>query len=202
MKMWRYFDIGDGIEQDYSDISIKPTIELLLPYSKTESNVQRYQSGKQKKKRDDRQLCTLQFCPEINCTASFKSSSELEEHMLSGLHNVANSTSWLDQVRKSFVQKMKITSQLHMPVISRAEEKVIETVPDCMKVFESQGWALPIRSKFRFSKQQKSLLYGYFIDGEESGKKMSPEQVHLLLRKDLSPDQYVTSQQIRSLFSR
>ena len=89
-----------------------------------------------------------------------------------------------------------------MPVISRAEEKVIETVPDCMKVFESQGWELPIRSKFRLSKQQKSLLYGYFIDGEESGKKMSPEQVHLLLRKDLSPDQYVTSQQIRSLFSR
>ena len=96
MKMWKYFDIGDGIEQDYSDSSIKPAIELLLPYSKTESNVQRYQSGKQKKKRDDRQLCTLQFCPEVNCTASFESSSELEEHMLSGLHNVANSTSWLD----------------------------------------------------------------------------------------------------------
>ena len=31
---------------------------------------------------------------------------------------------------------------------------------------------------------------------------MSPEQVHLLLRKDLTPQEYVTSQQIRSLFSR
>ena len=30
---------------------------------------------------------------------------------------------------------------------------------------------------------------------------MSPEQVHLLPRKDLKPDKYVTSQQIRSLFS-
>ena len=31
------------------------------------------------------------------------------------------------------------------------------------------------------------------MEGEISGKKMSPEQVHMKMRKDLTPDQYVTS---------
>nr|XP_047145817.1 uncharacterized protein LOC124818777 [Hydra vulgaris] len=71
-----------------------------------------------------------------------------------------------------------------------------------MNIFLLQGWALPVRSSFRFSNQQKELLYKYFIRGEESGNKISPEQVHMQLRRELPPDQYVTSQQIRSLFSR
>lgn len=69
-------------------------------------------------------------------------------------------------------------------------------------MFNSEGWALPTRSNFRYSTKQKRILYKYFIDGEESGRKMSPEEVHLLMRNDLTPSEYVTSQQIRSLFSR
>ena len=40
------------------------------------------------------------------------------------------------------------------------------------------------------------------MEGEKSGKKMSPGQVEKLMRKDLTPDMYVTTQQIKSLFSR
>ena len=42
----------------------------------------------------------------------------------------------------------------------------------------------------------------FLIEGEKSGKKKSPEEVHQLLRKHLSTDEYVTPQQIRSLYSR
>ena len=45
------------------------------------------------------------------------------------------------------------------------------------------------------------MLYKYFMDGENSGKMMSPEEVHILLHQDLTADEYVTSQQIRSLYS-
>ena len=41
-----------------------------------------------------------------------------------------------------------------------------------------------------------------FLAGEECRKKMSPEQVHQQLHTKLKPSEYVTSQQIRSLFSR
>ena len=46
------------------------------------------------------------------------------------------------------------------------------------------------------------MLFGLFMQGEELGKKVSPEQAHLMLKKKLEPAKYVTSQQIRSLFSR
>ena len=39
------------------------------------------------------------------------------------------------------------------------------------------------------------------MEGEEIGNKMSPEEVELLLRKELLPEEYVSVQQIRSLFS-
>ena len=46
------------------------------------------------------------------------------------------------------------------------------------------------------------MLFELFMQGEESGKKVSPEQANLILRKKLEPDEYVTNQQVRSLFSR
>ena len=74
--------------------------------------------------------------------------------------------------------------------------------PDQLRIFTKSGWALPVRKNFRFSEKQKKILYKVFMDGEVSGKKMSPEQVHLELSKVLTPIEYVSSQQIRSLFSR
>ena len=39
------------------------------------------------------------------------------------------------------------------------------------------------------------------MDGEKTGTKKSPEEVEISIRKKLQPQQYVTSAQIRSLFS-
>ena len=68
-------------------------------------------------------------------------------------------------------------------------------------MFKNIGWALPTRSNFRYTNKQKQVLFKYFMEGEESGNKMSPEEV-ALLRKKLLPEEYVSVQQIRSLFSR
>ena len=68
-----------------------------------------------------------------------------------------------------------------------------------MMMFQNVGWALPTRSTFRYTNRQKRILHGYFMEGEESGNKMSPEEVQLLLRKKLLPEEYVSTQQIRSL---
>ena len=45
-------------------------------------------------------------------------------------------------------------------------------------------------------------MFELFVQGEESGKKVSPEQAHLMLRNKLEPGSYVTSQEIKPLFSR
>ena len=67
------------------------------------------------------------------------------------------------------------------------------------RFFRQQGWSLPTRSKFKYSNSRQ--CFKYFMDGENSGKKMSPEEVHILLRQDLTPDEYGRSLQIRSLYS-
>ena len=114
----------------------------------------------------------------------------------------------MDRVKNAFVTKVKSSSQLHLPlsndevnIADMSLEDAIQCFPIMGKLKEL-GWALPVRSKFRFTYIQKKLLYGYFIEGEKTGKKMSLEQVEKLLRKALNPDQYVTVQQIKSLYSR
>ncbi|XP_065683976.1 uncharacterized protein LOC105845453 [Hydra vulgaris] len=132
MKMWRYFNIGEGIEQEYGNLKIQPSIKLLLPYSKTDNSIRRNKSLKEKQKKSDRQLYLLRFCTEMNCTLSFESDAELQEHMLSGLHTVPKSLTSLDKVRNSFVHKMKITSQLNMPISSSSNSASVKDKPHYM----------------------------------------------------------------------
>ena len=47
-----------------------------------------------------------------------------------------------------------------------------------------------------------ALLFEYFMEGEKSGRKKSAGEVHLLLRDKLETHEYVTSQQIKGLYSR
>ena len=69
-------------------------------------------------------------------------------------------------------------------------------------LFLQQEWGLPTRSTFRFSAAQKAFLFKAFENEEITGKKESPEEVHLAMRKCFSSDEYCTAKQIQSLFSR
>ena len=125
--------------------------------------------------------------------------------MLSGSHKIAKEASSMDRVRKSFVGRMKATTELRHSVYNQGFDENVTTSTGSviMTTFKQRGWALPIRSNFKYSAKQKSLLYKYFIAGKKSGEKISPEQVQLLFRKVVQKtEEYVTSQQIRSLFSR
>ena len=94
---------------------------------------------------------------------------------------------------------MQVQSNLHSYKPNSQQEVFEEECSDISKYVK--GWALPTRSTFRYSMRQKDILYKLFMEGEVSGKKFSPEQVYLLIRKELQVSEYVTTQQIRSLFS-
>ena len=109
--------------------------------------------------------------------------------MLSGSHTGAKEVTSIDKIWTIFVGHMKSTTEHHQYALQGLVENVMPSTGSLIiNTFKQHGWALPIRSNFRYSAKQKSLLYKYFIAGEESDKKMSPEQVHLLLRKDLKPN--------------
>ena len=202
MLMWRYFGIGEGKRWNYSGVIFQPAVQIILPYSATSK--QSVVNCKSKRPRMDRSINTLKFCPEVGCSQSFDDDKDLEEHLLSGQHTKVSTKSLVDRAKQSYVNRMKVSlseSSLNLSTMSTSSTEGNVSLAD-FNVFCNKGWALPVRRIFRYTEKQKKLLLEVFIAGEESGKKMSPEQVHQSLRRKLSPSEYVTSQQIRSLFSR
>ena len=130
--------------------------------------------------------------------------NELEQHLLTEKHTISCKVSIIDQVKESFIHRMKEISSLASlnnlnDIPAKSPRNNSETM---MQYFSTMGWALPVKRKTKFSQKQRTMLFDLFKQGEKSGKKVSPKQAHLMLRKKLDPDNYVTSQQIRSLFSR
>ena len=103
---------------------------------------------------------------------------------------------------------MKLSSAEHLIHPSTKVTKLDKTLPalcvnvPLMSLVKEQGWALPKRSNFRYTVEQKKFLYDLFMEGEKTGKKKSPEEVENLVRGHFSSEKYVTVSQIRSLFSR
>ena len=126
--------------------------------------------------------------------------------MISGQHNVPTGASSMDHLKQRYVNKMKMSKPNALSTVSgqllSSEKAHFVEYHDQLCIFTKPRWVLPMRKDFRFSEKQKKILYKVFVDGEVSGKKMSPEQVHLELIKVLTPSEYVSSQQIHSLFSR
>ena len=103
---------------------------------------------------------------------------------------------------------MKVTSAAHQVCSTTAielSEHSIESAKLSAPLFAEvtkQGWAIPTIATFRYSFDQKKFLYDIFMTGQDTGKKKSPEEVELLVRKNFaSPKDYVTKSQIRALFS-
>ena len=150
----------------------------------------------------DRKVNDLKFCPEAGCAESFCDEVSLQEDLIARSHtNQTAPKSMMDKARYSYVNKMKVTS---------FSSSSIDNLPCCNSVIDvdkehnfthSIGWALPRRKAFCYStKQKRLLLMQMFLVGEEFGKKMSPDQVHQQLRIKWKKSEYVTSQQIHSLF--
>ena len=208
MKLYRYFRIGQGRVVKYNNNSkFTPSYLKVRNFSQTQKTIVSSVSNKKKKKRSDHEVCRLIFCAEPSCSKTFESTEEYDRHMLSEQHEIKKPRSSLDNVRASFVQQIKASSQLHTGSISTEVELADLTLPEVlaenplMQRITNQGWALPIRLFFRYSYKQKKMLYDIFMAGERTGKKKSPDEVELILRSELQPKEYVTPSQIRTLFS-
>ena len=103
---------------------------------------------------------------------------------------------------------MKASVSSHL-VISSTEVQISE-IDDSTAVKEAplysevlrQGWAIPRVNTFRYSFTRKKILYDIFMEGQQNGKKKSPEEVVTIIRNHFeSSKDYVTTSQVRSLFS-
>ena len=200
MKLYRYYEIGSGKVVLYNQAKFKPSYTIKTNFSNTSSN------SKKIKKRNTKKM--LLFCKNPSCASVFESVEELEQHTLNETHKSIKERSSMDNFKSSFVKKMKASLSSHL-VISSTEvqisEKIKGTAVDEAPIFSEvlkQGWAIPKINTFRYSFAQKKFLYDLFMEGHKNGKKKSPEEAVMVLRNHFaSTKDYVTTSQVRSLFS-
>ena len=169
---FEYFGTGLGKRWNYTGAKFQPAIQIVLPFSATSK--QNHINSKSKRPRLDRSNNSLKFCPEIGCSKAFEDDASLEEHLLLEQHNLLITKSMVDRAKDSYITRMKSlfsesSLQSSTPSISDSPGKV-----SAFSTIYGEGWALPLRKQFRYTKKQKKLLFEIFMAGEESGKKMSP----------------------------
>ena len=113
----------------------------------------------------------------------------------------------MDSVRNKFVNKMKKSSMTN--ILLEPGERSSNSKLDIVNCQNSRTFSefnemgcLPMRKNFRFKEPQKRILLQLFTEGENSGKKVTPEMTPQENRQQLNPDYCVTPQQVKSLYSR
>ncbi|GBO37230.1 hypothetical protein AVEN_153058-1 [Araneus ventricosus] len=133
--------------------------------------------------------------------------ASLEKHLTAGNHNFTKISSTLDKVRFSYTEKHRASTG-RSPIAAN-EPKNLANNTTILNVFR-RGWALPNTKITCFSCKQL-YIYNIFMKGEKSGVKSSPENTVKEMRQQIDPTgrkrfqpfkYYMTSSQIRSLFSR
>ena len=108
MLMWRYLKVGKGKIWKYTNVTFKPSVEIIKPFNKTSKSTA---PSKAKKPRADRKVNDLKFCLEANCADSFCDEVYLQEDLIAGSHtNQTAPKSMMNKARYSYVNKMQAIS--------------------------------------------------------------------------------------------
>jgi hypothetical protein len=209
MVFWQYFECGAGKFQSYQDLTFTSGLKVVDGFSE---EVTQSVPVTVSKKRLDRTLCQTIFCSQAGCSSTFQTQAEADLHILSNKHNYHTTKSSMDKVKVHYAKLLHESSN----TIAKCHHQAGNTskaIPVQSKLFEllsAPGWALPKRSNVRFSLKQRKFLYEEFMAGETTGKKQTPEGTVKKMRslrdennvKMFIPGEYLTKEQIASMFSR
>lgn len=111
--------------------------------------------------------------------------------MVQEMHNIQDAKSSFDLVKKSFAKRLLTSASNHSHVTSSSIPSSSASKYDTSIIFV-HGWALPVRSKYRYNSQQKSCEL--FEDGEVTGKKTSPEDAHTMMKQKFDDEKFLQSE--------
>ena len=159
----------------------------------------------------DRNLCSLLFCTENDqCMATFETLKDCNHHLVKGCSEWSQTEkrrTSMDSVCNKYVNKMKKSSMTN--IFSEPAERSSNTKLDIINYqnsptfskFNEMGSCSPVRQNFRFKEPQKRISLQLFMEGENSGKKVTSEMAAQEISQQLNREYYVTPQ-VRSLYSR
>ncbi|CAF1356373.1 unnamed protein product [Adineta ricciae] len=148
-------------------------------------------------------------CTEPHCIMQFRREDRLRAHLLIGNHKtVAPPVRLLDKAAVIYKESLENDNIKEIPILTSINTVVAN--PRISTVTLKEGWALfHPRPKVTFTLVQRSYLIEKYDEGEKTGAKCDPsklaEQMQTARIKDefmFQPDQFLTTSQIKSYFSR
>ena len=152
----------------------------------------------------------LFFCPENGCVKSYQQLSSLHNHLDCEKHQFALEHETLyDIAMVKYATKLEegASSAVHSLPLQESTDSTSENIGPSLPM----GWALKSAKTYkRLSKKQKDYLLEIFNVGNTTGHKADPAVVSKSMRRArqtscepmFTIDEYLTSQQIASFFSR
>ena len=127
-----------------------------------------------------------------------------------GIHDqeLQQNASVQDKIKNKYISLMKILSPISSIMNVNQGSSYMDKSMDMacaehsvMECINKEGWTLPLRSNFRYSEDQKKILYGLFIKVKKSKKKVPYEEAVAEIRKKLPVDQFVKPKHVKALFT-
>jgi len=137
----------------------------------------------------------VHFCPEDECSSSFQSFAELEEHLDSGNHNMAFDGH--DKLKVMFSKRVCLAADKQGNSSSFLERN--DLMYNSTYVL---GWAQRHRVKNRpVHPEVKIFITNLFISGRDTGRKLTSIQMMTQIRKKFSASKYPQLQQVSNIIS-
>ena len=145
-------------------------------------------------------------CPQDGCTRVFQRISSLERHL-----SFEKCTTSLERFSLLDLAKTEYASLLREGVASMPTLLLSTSTLATISSTEPEGWASKEPEKpYRLNEKQKSYLEAKFNLGQETGRKLHPDNVAKEMRRALNSDgkclfkpiEFLTEQQITSFFGR
>ena len=148
-------------------------------------------------------------CPEQGCTKGYRTHRSLQNHLDYGKHTLKlHVESQYDEIIRKWAAKCTSIKSKNPSASSMKASGSQDTDSGSLSI----GWALhKSKGQNRFSDKVKKYLLEQFLVGEETGRKITPSEASTRMRslrddveglRVFSKEEWLTTQQVRSYFSR
>ena len=207
MSLYRTYGIGDGLSVKYPDKKIyQQNFKFIHGFSTPTHGLV---PGEISASRD---TGNIWHCPNNQCLREFKSLKALTRHRNEPCTNELKRTS-MDVVKTAFSNRLEVGGETVTGTTHSAEQPCTSSsssVAETILVNKPMGWALKARKPIKhFTPSMLKWVKGYFIAGENTGKKITGKELNGLQRTAVADgkkmfviDDYKTDTQFKYLLSR
>lgn len=160
MLVHRYYNIGDGMFYEYGNGKFESGLKLIKPF---ENFIRNYVPQGSKPANSLRGYLNLSYCP--NCTQSFHTVQDLEEHLVVDCNIEEKIYKGTDKIKITFEKKLKEASAQARRVEEQSDITFATNNIEAAKEFFFKGSALKSRTIDRLAPVQWNYLREKFLEG-------------------------------------